>query len=153
MRTPFKEISIGGSTKEDLIQRLLQAGVQFNEYARVLFEHPQFRPSEKSEKVKLVKIGLADLKLGNPFSFQEMIRRASDFGLKPCPLYLGFLRLEYMDQAEGPHLTIVSLKPESDESHPNGFYIRNHEGAQWLRGYRADDFSDWPVGGEFVFIR
>lgn len=35
----FKEISVGGLTKEALIQRLVDAGVQFNPYARTLFEH------------------------------------------------------------------------------------------------------------------
>lgn len=150
----FKEITVGGLTKERLLQRLNEAGIQFNKYAGILFDHPQFSPPMGAEKAKLVKIALSDFGLGNPCSFAELLARASALELKPCPLYLGaFLRLEYVDQAPGPYLTIASRKPEKDESSPNGFYIRNFENALWLRGYRADDFCDWPEQNEFIFLK
>ncbi len=73
--------------------------------------------------------------------------------LKLCPLYLAaFLRLEYLNQPAGPHLTIASNKPEMNEAYPNGFYIRNFENVLWLRGYKADSFAGWPGENEFVFI-
>lgn len=150
----LREITIGGITKEDLLQKLVQAGIQFNKYANTLFDHPQFTPSEKSEFVKLVIVKPSDLDLDNPCSFSELVKRASALDLKPCPLYLAaFLRLEYLEQAPGPYLTIASIKPENDENYPNGFYIRNIEGTLWLRGYRADDFCEWPSGNEFIFIK
>ena len=150
----FKEISIGGTTKENLLQKLIQADIQFNKYADTLFDHPQFTPSENSEFVKLVILKPSDLGLDNPCSFSELVKRASALGLRPCPLYLAaFLRLEYLEQASGPYLTIASIKPENDENYPNGFYIRNIEGTLWLRGYRADDFCEWPSGNEFIFIK
>ena len=84
----------------------------------------------------------------------EFANRAIELGLKLCPLYLAaFLRLEYLDQTEGPYLTIASNKPEIDENFPNGFYIRNFENALWLRGYKADGFSGWPETNEFIFIK
>lgn len=136
----FREISIGGITKEQLLQKLIGAGIQFNKYADVLFDHPKFSPSEKNEKVKLVKVKLSDFNLSNPSSYQEMVNRASALGLRLCPLYLAaFLRLEYLEQSDGPYLTIASAKPENDENYPNGFYIRNNENVIWLRGYKADD--------------
>ena len=147
----FKEISIGGLTKDQLLRELGEAGVQFNEYARALFGHPLFSPSEKPEKVALVKLKPSDLRLTNPCSFQEIVARASGLGLRLCPLSLGaFLRLQYLDQPEGPYLTIASPKLEKDA--PNGFYIRNHESSLWLRGYRADDPCVWPEHNEFVFL-
>lgn len=153
-REIFKEISIGGSTKEHLMQRLLEAGIQFNDYARQLFEHPAFVPDEKAEKVALVKVDLAGLGLSNPCSFHSISDRASALGLKLCPLYLGaFLRLDYLEQPEGPHLTIASARLDRDDSNPSGFYIRNHEGSLWLRGFRAEGECDWPEGNEFVFVR
>lgn len=150
----FKEITIGGLTKENLLQKITAAGVQFNKYADILFEHPQFSPSEESKTVKLVKLKSSDLGLDNPCSFKELAARASDKGLKLCPLYLAaFLRLEYLDQPEGPYLTIASSKPENDENYPNGLYIRNFEKVLWLRGYRADDFCEWPPHNEFIFMK
>lgn len=150
----FKEISIGGLTKEELIQRLVSKGVQFNKYANLLFEHQLFSPENNVEKVKLVKVKHSDFGLDELFSYQEFLNRASADGLRPCPLYLAaFLRLEYLDQLEGPYLTIASIKPESDENYPNGFYIRNYENSLWLRGYRADDLCEHPKGNEFVFLK
>lgn len=150
----FSEISIGGLTKDKLNQRLIETGIQFNKYAHILFEHPNFIPSAKVETVKLVKVTLADFDLNNPCSFQEFVDRALKLGLKLCPLYLAaFLRLEYLDQPEGSYLTVASKKPENDDNYPNGFYIRNNENALWLRGYRADDYCEWPNQNEFIFIK
>jgi hypothetical protein len=150
----FREISIGGLTKEELIQRLVSKGIQFNKYANLLFQHQLFSPENKIERVKLVKVKHSDFGLYELFSYQEFVNRASADGLRPCPLYLAaFLRLEYLDQPEGPCLTIASTKPESDPNYPNGFYIRNYEKSLWLRGYRADDFCEHPKGNEFIFLK
>lgn len=150
----FKTISIEGITKQQLLQRLIAVGIQFNKYAHDLFNHSQFSPPSKNEQVELVKVTLSDVGLNNPSSYLELINRVSTLGLKPCPLYIGaYLRLEYLDQPAGPYLTIASIKPENDADYPNGFYIRNFENELWLRGYRADDFCDWPDQNEFVFLK
>lgn len=149
----FTELIIGGLSKEHLVQRLSEAGIQFNKYANTLFEHPQFSPPSETEIVKLVKVTLSDLGLKDTCSAEEFSNRASVLGLRLCPLYLAaFLRLEYLDQPDGPYLTVASQKPNEDENFPNGFYLRNFENALWLRGYRADGFSDWPGSNEFIFI-
>jgi hypothetical protein len=150
----FKEISIGGKTKEDLIQQLVLNRIQFNKYANILFEHPKFTPAIKFERVQLVKVKYSDFGLNNLFSYQEFVNRASAVGLKLCPLYLGaFLRLEYLDQSEGSYLTIASTKPENNNDYPNGFYLRNYEKSLWLRGYRADDICEHPKDNEFIFLK
>ena len=149
----FKEISIGGIAKDQLIIRLFEAGIQFNDYAKILFEHKHFVPIETSIKVQLVKVTLYDLKLGNPCSFQEIINQALTLGLRLCPLYCAaFLRLTYREQLEGSYLTVISDKPENNENYPNGFYLRNFDKALWLRGYRATDFCKWPLHNEFLFL-
>jgi hypothetical protein len=150
----FKEISVGGLGKEALLQRLVEAGVRFNKYAHALLDHPSFSPGRQTEKVTLVKVKLSDLSLSSPCSYQAILDRASGLGLRLCPLYLGaFLRLEYLDQPEGPYLTIASPRLESDEDHPTGFYVRNFNHSLWLRGYRAVDEADWPAENEFVFMK
>ncbi len=63
----FKEITIGGITKEQLLQQLIEAGVQFNKYAHMLFDHPQFSSSATKQSVKLVKVKPSDFDLSNPF--------------------------------------------------------------------------------------
>lgn len=149
----FKEISIGGVPKGQLIKQLVEAGVEFNSYAKILFEHAAFSPDVTVEKVKLVKIKPSDLGLNNPYSIEDAIQRASSLGLRPCPLYLAaFLRLEYMDQPEGMYLTVASIRLENDENFPTGFYIRNLEHSLWLRGYRAIGQTDHPTNNEFIFL-
>lgn len=150
----FKSISIGGLTKEQLIHQLTDAGVQFNKYATLLFEHPSFFISANTEQVSLIKVKSSELGISAPCSFQEIINRASNSGLKLCPLYLGaFLRLEYLDQPEGPYLTVASVKPEKDEDHPSGFYLRNFDNSLWLRGYQATNDYQWPIESEFIFLK
>lgn len=150
----FKTISIGGMTKEQLIKQLIEAGIQFNEYAKILFDHPNFSPTDHNEKVSFVKLKLSDLSMDNPCSFQELVNRASNLGLRLCPLYCAaFLRLEYLEQPEGSYLTVASDRPESDENYPNGFYVRHFNKTLWLRGYRAADFCEWPLDNEFLFLK
>jgi len=151
----FKEISVGGVSKEQLIQRLVAAGIQFNAYAKLLFEHPAFSPNGIPKRLSLVKIKHSDLGLQNPYSLEKALAEASRLGLRPCPLYLAaFLRLDYLDQPEGPYLTVASEPPPvSDVNYPTGFYIRNFENALWLRGYRAVGDCDHPIGNEFIFLK
>ncbi|WP_127716745.1 hypothetical protein [Halobacteriovorax sp. HLS] len=149
----FKELTIGGLNKDELLQRLSAEGIQFNDYANTLFEHPHFTPSETIEVVKLVMTTLSDLGLKETCTPDEFSNRISELGLEFCPLYLAaFLRLDYLDQNERAYLTVASVKPELDENYPNGFYLRNIEDTLWLRGYRADGFEGWPEVNEFIFI-
>ncbi len=148
----FKEISMGGIAKEQLLLQLKEAGIKFNSYASTLFAHPTFSPSSDVEKVRLAKVTVAELGFTTPPLFQEIVEKAASYNLKLCPLELGpFLRLQYLDQPEGPYLTIASTKPEKDETYPNGFYIRNLNKMLWLRGYCATDDYKWPVDREFIF--
>lgn len=150
----FKEIQIGGMNKSELLKRLESAGIQYNEYAKTLFDHPSFSPSTEIKKVRLVKLSLSELGLKESCSFNDFTAMASELGLSLCPLYLAaFLRLEYLEQEEGPYLTIACEKPEMGEAYPNGFYLRNIENTLWLRGYQADGFDNWPGSNEFVFVK
>ncbi|MGZ3651208.1 MAG: hypothetical protein ACXVB9_09460 [Bdellovibrionota bacterium] len=150
----FKEISVGGFSKDQLISRLVAAGIQFNAYAKTLFENPAFAPDGPIERLRLVKVKPPELGLQNPYSLEKAIGEASRLGLTPCPLYLGaFLRLDYLDQPEGPYLTIASSRLESDENYPTGFYVRNFEKSLWLRGYRALGECNHPVNNELVFLK
>jgi hypothetical protein len=148
----FKTITVGGCDREQLIRRLVDAGVQFNAYAHALFENPAFAPSETTEAVRLVKIKISDIGVAEPCSLEDVLDRASAVGLKPCSLDLAaFLRLEYLDQPAGPYLTVASLRAATDEKQPCGFYIRNNAGSLWLRGYQVDGKIEWPKENEFVF--
>lgn len=150
----FKHISIGGISKDKLIEKLIDKGIQFNQYAHVLFDDSNFIVSTEIENVDLVKISLFDLGLSEQSSYDKIVDEAQKIELKQCPLCLGaFLRPEYLDQEEGPYLTIASEKMVKDVKYPNGFYIRHIDNIFWLRGYYASDDYKWPLNSEFVFIK
>ena len=112
----FKEITIGGITKEQLLQHLVTNGVQFKKYAEILYDHAQFSPSVNIENVKLVKVTPSGLGLDKTCSVEHFENRAAELQLRLCPIYLAaFLRLQYLEQPEGPYLTIASSKPEQNE--------------------------------------
>ena len=150
----FKTIEIGGVSKAELIEDLKEVDVHFNEYAEVLLSSSYFEIDKNVSDKDLVKVSYMDLDLDKDATYNEIIASAKKTGLSLCPLCLGaFLRLEYLEQPEGPYLTITSELPNGDDNYPNGFYLRNYEGKLWLRGYRADTDCSWPIESEFVFVR
>lgn len=149
----FKSIQLGGTSKSGLIEQLKSSEVYFNDYAEKLLDSSYFQVSENVNQVELVKLSLVDLGFQEEPFFSDICKVALENGLSLCPLELGaFLRLEYLEQPEGPYLTIASKTPNDDREYPNGFYVRNYEGRLWLRGYRSDDDYPWPINSEFIFI-
>lgn len=148
----FKEIRINHLAQKELLQSLVEQGVQFNKYAPLLFEHPAFQISGEPETVQLVKVSLRQLGFDRPAIFGDIVERAKGLGLKLCPLVLAaYLRLEYLDQPEGPYLKVASPKAGQQDHEPRGLYLRNLEGVLWLRGYCASDDWEAPLEMEFVF--
>ena len=148
----FKEISLGGLTKEDLIQKLVSKNIQFNKYANLLFDDPSFAPSNTIEKIKLYKVSLVDLGLTKPSIYEDIVSRAEELGLKLCPLVLAaYLRLEYLEQPEGPYLKVASPKVGISDDYPRGFYLRHIDKTLWLRGFCASDDWEYQLDMEFIF--
>jgi len=69
----LKEIFAGGLSKEELMSRFLEADIQFNEYAKVLFEDPAFFPSEHSSSAKLIKVSLPNLNMKRGFESSSRV--------------------------------------------------------------------------------
>lgn len=150
----FIEISINHFGKEELLLRLKERGIQFNKYADQLFKDPSFAPSGAAEKVKLVKVNLSELGLTKPTVYQDIVAQAEHYGLNLCPLILAaYLRLEILDQPEGPYLKVASPKVGNSDDYPRGLYLRNFDKALWLRGFCASDDWEYPLDMEFIFQR
>ena len=149
-----RELRVGGVSKDALLERLAEHGVSLNEYARILFADEAFTTSPEARRVRVLFVDLPDLGLPEGGTFPEILAAAAAFGLEPCPLELApHLRLDYLDQPEGPYLTVASIKHHEDPEAPNGFYLRRREDGLWLRGYRADDDFVYPLDfRDFVFL-
>lgn len=148
----FRKLSVGGLSRGELLEKLVSSNIHHNEYANTLFENLEFSPPMEIFEFELVKVNSEQLGFTEESPFNAIVEKASRSGLKLCPLYLAaFLRLEYLEQEEGPYLHVASKKTKDDPSYPNGLYLRNHENKLWLRGYRADDDFKNPLDWEFVF--
>jgi hypothetical protein len=143
-----RELRVGGASKDELLRRLAQPSVSLNAYARALFAHGDFTTSPEARTVRVAFVSLPEIGLADGGRFEEILDRASQAGLEPCPLEVApHLRLDYVDQPEGPYLTVASRKLRPGPSTPNGFYLRRCGDGLWLRGYRAD--ADYVYGPEF----
>jgi hypothetical protein len=135
-----------------MLRRLTEAGIKFNTYAEQLFAHPAFS-SHQPARLQFAKLSVSDIGLVRPSTFAQIATAATSAGLRLSSLgHAADLRLAYLDQPADPYLHVACAKPESSTDLPNGFYLRHHDGALWLRGYRASDDWEYPLEMEFAFL-
>ena len=153
-RFQVRELRVGGVSKDALLRRLAQCSVSLNEYARALFADDEFTTSSQARTVLVTFVSLPEIGLPDGARFEEILGRAADVGLQPCPLEVApHLRLDYLDQPQGPYLIVASLKLRPGSSIPSGFYLRRRKNGLWLRGYRSGPEHIYaPDFGDFAFL-
>ncbi len=148
--------------KDQLYNKLEEHGIPINEYARTFFDHPAFS-TEHAQDMTIVIASLREIGLEEGATLNEIFPQAEKVGFKPCPANTGvFLRLAWKDQPRsrntiltGTHrspeqaVVVLSKAMESDDAFPKGLYLRNVEGALWLRGYVCD--SQYRFSGDDLF--
>jgi hypothetical protein len=161
-----RTIRIGGKSKRELLEALLEHGVELNEAGKALFARDEFVTSEAPSALETVELTVASLGFANGATSDELFDRAAGLGLSPCPLELApHLRLSYLDQPEGHSghpptqhrappgsVTIASRPIHGDDEVPKGFYLRRINGVLWLRGYRAGSEHVWSPEDRLVFV-
>jgi hypothetical protein len=162
---PPRVVRCGAVSRVDLLERLARAGVNLNDYARILFESDGFVTSGEAFTVSIVETSPAGLGLAVGMTLPRIVDAAMARGLRPCPLELGpHLRLQYLDQAEPAtvrpqdrnraplgSLTVVSAPLVDEDDFPRGFYLRRINGTPWLRGYRCSMDFEWQPEDRLVF--
>lgn len=148
-----RRLEIGGQGKTELLSALLKRGIRLNRYAHILFDDPAFTISETPRWVLVREVSVAELGLMVGATSAEIFGRARCVGLELCRLELApCFRLQFLDQIEGPFLTVASRKSKDDDAYPNGFYLRRRDGELWLRGYQATSEHIWEPTSRFVFL-
>lgn len=155
----FKEIWVGGLSKEDLLQNLKNNNIGINEFALQIINHKAFTISSTRNKLQTVEISIVDSGFSNGATNEEVYQKAKEFGLKCCPPELGLhMRLQYIDFDQsidpptGNWQNIAMEKLSEDPSFPNGFYLRRREDGFWIRGYRASSEYLWGPDDRFIFL-
>lgn len=162
-----RTIRVGGISKHELLAQLLDAQIQLNEYARVLFAHEMFITAPTVVEVQIVDVSVADLGFSAGANIVQIYERAAAVGLSLCPIELAaHLRLQYTDQPEGHlgqapsqhqappgSLTVAACEISNDDTAPKGFYLRRIEGVLWLRGYCSGPDHMWSAADRLIFCR
>lgn len=142
-------VFVGGLSKEQLLDQLLAAKIQLNDWAKVLFQSDLFITSAVRRPLELLETTVGDLGFPPGATMPEIHAKALALGLSLPPLELApHLRLQYRDQTEecavdqtttnrAPpgSLTVASLPVSDDPEFPKGFYLRRVESTLWLRGW------------------
>jgi len=155
----FRDVRIGGLSKQELLQNLKDNKIGLNEYGLQIINHKDFIVIPNKEKIKTVEISVADLGFLNGATTQEVYHRAQQFGLKVCPSELALhMRLQYIDLSQpidptaGNWQNIAMKELSEDLEFPRGFYLRRREDGFWIRGYRSSPEHLWNPNDRFVFI-
>jgi hypothetical protein len=154
----YKEVLIGGQSKDELLITLKSKDIGINELGLIIFHHKDFITSATIEKLQTVEISIGDLGFLNGANTIEVYQKAVELGLKLCPAELGpHMRLQYIDlnqQIDPPkgNWQNIAMEKLSDEpDFPNGFYLRRREDGFWLRGYSASPEYIWSPADCFIF--
>ncbi|MFO1370287.1 MAG: hypothetical protein U1F46_14940 [Marinagarivorans sp.] len=143
----------GGVDKNDLLYALAKQKIAINAFATMLFMDDVLQTPGERLAVNLVALPLHALKLQGPATYAAITKAAEGCGLTLCPLVMAVhLRLHYLDQHEGPMLTVSSARPGRGEHFPRGFYLQNRDNHLWLRAYRSTDDWIWDQDSQFVFV-
>jgi hypothetical protein len=159
-------VSVGGLSRVELKRSLDRSGVRLNASAETLLEDPVF-DSDAARNVTTIEVfecSVADLGLGDGASLTQILARAHQQGLTPCPPFAGpYLRLAIPHQPTAPDsvmsngqaptgsVTIASQRLRAEYEYPRGFYLRVVDGQLWLRGYRCAEDALWRPDDRFMF--
>lgn len=158
-----RSVVIGGVSRQGIEKRLAAAGVELNDYARMLLAHQIFDSVRPAEQANFASFRVQDLGIQQPATLKTILDLAMSRGLALCPASAGpFLRLAIMDQQNSTNstlsagkkpansLTIASLPLGTDDI-PKGFYLRVVDGVPWLRGYRCENAYEFGPEDAFIF--
>lgn len=155
----FREVWIGGQSKDELLQNLKDSNIGINELGLLILNHKNFTTSSTREKMLTVEVSVGHLGFSNGATTQAIYQKAEEFDFQLCPSELGpHMRLQYIDlnqQIDPPkgHWQNIAMKKLSDVlDFPNGFYLRRREDGFWLRSYCAGSDYKWNSSDRFIFV-
>ena len=155
-RIKFHHIELGTDVKDDpaFQKEIKKQGMEVSRWAKDLLNSPDFKVVGEHKNTDLVEVSVRALGFEKYTKYEDICKRAKEFGLELCPAEVGpQLRLQYKDQSMGEWL-IVAMKAISDsDGNPHLFgVVRSDDGL----GLDADDGRpdrEWDPVDRFVFLR
>lgn len=159
-------VEIEAISREALLGRLTEAGVELNKHSETLLAMPAFEQLTAGT-FRVCVLSVAELNMGKTEPTLPAIHtRVKELGYRLCPLELApFFRLAWMDQPNSSNSVLSGQKqaPESsvsvatpvlseDFNVPKGFYLRVVDGVPWLRGHLCDEEHVFEQSTMFAFL-
>lgn len=163
------ELTIGGKSKEQLINELQAHNSYILPEAEDMIKSPDFTTLENSEQIDLVRLKVADLgftqfpttaeiigtkddidEYGNPAPFTK--GKMTEFDLELCPAEVGpYQQLQDVNQPLNERCHIA-MKPIADrDGRPHVFRSGRDDFGPWLDYDDLDPTGEWGRDNRFVF--
>lgn len=156
----YRDVYIGGLAKDELLKKLSENKIGFNELAVKFINHNEFKLYPCKLKLQTVEISVSDLGFSNGTTTEDICKKSHELGFSICPHELGIhLRLQYIDfhqpiESQKGNWQNIILKGDFDEpGFTIGFYLRHREDGFWLRGYKASLDYIWEPVDRFIFVK
>lgn len=158
------ELTIGGISKECLLQILKANNIQINILGERLLTNHLFQVTNEKQNIELTEISPTELGFKKEPNLRNLIDQAKKLGLQLCPVDVApFLRLEYFQEdshgmdkkyktPDGAVTVVSEMIDEDNHDFPKGFYLRKIDGQEWLRGYICDDTHTFGLDETFIFL-
>ena len=148
-----RSVEVGGKSKEQLISEMKAAGINISEYARgLLSNEEEFISTQSKEDLEFVILTVGDLGLEMGATFVQILERAQQLGLEPCPADTGpHWRLEYRNQPMQERF-YIGMKPiTGDDGKPGVFGLVRTDGSLTLVGDWVLPSYGWHQNFKFAF--
>lgn len=159
----LSEITIGGKTKEQLIEEMKKNNIVISSWAKKMMYDSHFTASEKLEHLNLVRISLKQLGFTDKTGATrgQIYEKAQELGLKLCPAEVGpQLSLQYGDQLKRRVELVIAMEPlnvfdrdvDIANDIPNVFCVHRENDSKLTLSSREYSSRYWWTGNlELVF--
>ena len=149
----WKTITIGGVSKNELLQQLAEKKFYISDWAKDIMSKPEFTTLPEKKPINLARIKVRDLGFSTQPTTVELWARIKQVG-SLCPAEVGpHLRLELADQAKGDYFWLAMNTITDSDGYPNVFKVKHDDyGKFWLHGNYANPGPHWNLENELVFV-
>ena len=153
MNSIWKYLTIGGVSRDELLERLVDSGHSVNDYARDIISKKEFTTREDLTTLKLAKVQVSELGFTNKPTSAELFSRTKQRKLGLCPAETGLhLRLAYPDQPLDEWIWVAMETIVDSNGNPNMFDVVRTTRGSWIRGRWVSPEGFWRLDEIIVFV-
>jgi len=140
-------------TITDFLCALRNDKFRITDFASTMIRGFNLTKNPKKIEINLIKVTVGELglKKHTVYSYDEVYKKAKEFGLELCPPEVGpQLRLQYKDQPQGENI-LVAMNPISRFNDPSLFCLQHDDSKLWLSASWGGTGSWWSFDSQWIF--